>query len=112
MRLLANVLRPAKIAFLCYPFPSREVTAVLDRLALRPDICGISNCSNLALFQVQFVSRAISLNNHISDFWPRAKKECVHRWFRSGICEEVRYAVKSGRSLAGFAVRVQVRKGL
>jgi hypothetical protein len=82
MRLLANVLRPAKIGFLCYPFPSREVTAVLDRLALRPDICGISNCSNLALFQVQFVSRAISLNNHISDFWQRAKKECVHRWFR------------------------------
>ena len=114
MRLLANVLRPAKIAFLCYPFPSREVTAVLDRLALRPDIdiCGISNCSNLALFQVQFVSRAISLNNHISDFWPRAKKERVHRWFRRWDLRRGRYAVKSGRSLAGFAPRVQVRKSL
>ena len=70
MRLLANDLRPAKIAFLCYPFPSREVTAVLDRLALRPDICGISNYSHLTLFQVQFVSRAITLNNRISVFWP------------------------------------------
>jgi hypothetical protein len=69
MRLLANDLRPAKIAFLCYPFPSREVTVVLDRLALRPDICGISNCSNLALFQLQFVSLAMTLNNRRSDFW-------------------------------------------
>lgn len=97
MRLLANVLRPAKIAFLCYPFPSREVTAALDRLALRPDICGISNCSNLALFQVQFVSRAISLNNHISDFWREQKKNASTVGFAAGICEEVCYAVKSTR---------------
>jgi hypothetical protein len=30
----------------------------------------------------------------------------------AGICEEVRYAVKSARSLAGFAPRVQARKSL
>jgi hypothetical protein len=94
MRLLANDLGPAKIAFLCYPIPNREVTAVLDRLALRPDICGISNCSNLALFQVQFVSRAISLNNHISDFGREQRKNASTVGFAAGICEEVRYAVK------------------
>jgi len=32
--------------------------------------------------------------------------------FAAGICEKVRYAVKSARSLSGFAPRVQVRKSL
>ena len=68
MRLLARDLRPAKIAFLCYPFPSREVTAILDRLALRPDIFRISNYSHSTLFQVQFVSGAMTLNNRRPDF--------------------------------------------
>jgi hypothetical protein len=68
MRLLANDLGPAKIAFLCYPSPSREVTAVLDRLALRSDIGGISNYSHSTLFQVRFLSRAVTLNNRRSDF--------------------------------------------
>jgi hypothetical protein len=62
MRLLANDLGPAKIGFLCYPFPSCEVTPLLDRLALRPDTCGLSNCSHLTLFQLQFVFRAMTLN--------------------------------------------------
>jgi hypothetical protein len=68
MRLLANDLGQAKTAFLCCPFRSREVTAILDQLALRSDICGISNYSHSTLFQVQFVSRAMTLNNRTSDF--------------------------------------------
>lgn len=68
MRLLANDLGPAKIAFLCYSFPSREVTTLLDRPVLRPDICGISNYSRLTL-QVEFVSRTTTLNNRSADFW-------------------------------------------
>jgi hypothetical protein len=68
MRLLANDLGPAKIVFLCYSFPSREVTALLDQLALRPDIGGISNYSHSTLFQVQFGSRVMTLNNRSSDF--------------------------------------------
>jgi hypothetical protein len=82
MRLLASDLGPAKIGFLCYPFPSLEVTPLLDRLGLRPDTCGLSNCSHLTLFQVQFVSRAMTLNNRRSDFLAeRIKKECIHRSF-------------------------------
>src|SRR4030095_10425135 len=69
--------------------------------------------SHPTLFQVQFVSRAITLNNRTADFLAaRIKKECVHRSFRSGICEEVRCAVKIGSVLAAFAPRVQVRKSL
>jgi hypothetical protein len=68
MRLLANDLGPGRIAFLCYPFPSREVTALLDRLALRSDTCSLLNYSHSSLFQVQFVSRAMTLNNRGSDF--------------------------------------------
>jgi hypothetical protein len=64
MRLLANDLGPAKIVF--YAIPSREV--FLDQLALRPDICAILNYSHSTLFQVQFVSRVMTLNNRSSDF--------------------------------------------
>jgi hypothetical protein len=113
MRLLANDLGPAKITFLCYPFPSREVTALLDRLALRSDICGISNYSHATLFQVQFVSSAMTLNNRSADFLAeRIRKNASTVRFAAGIYEEVRYAVKSARSLAGFAPRVQARKSL
>jgi hypothetical protein len=65
------------------------------------------------LFQVQFVSRAITLNNRISDFLPEPiKKSASTVRFAAGICEEVRYTVKAARSLAGFAPRVQARKSL
>ena len=65
------------------------------------------------LFQVQFVSRAITLNNRTSDFLTeRIKKNAPTVRSAAGICEEVRYAVKSARSLAGFAPRVQARKSL
>ena len=68
MRLLANDLGPAKTTCLCYPFHSREVTAILDRLALRSHICGISNYSHSTLFQVQFVSPSMTLDDRTSDF--------------------------------------------
>ena len=59
--------------------------------------------SHSTLFQVQFVSRAITLNNRTSDFLTeRIKKNA----------STVRSAVKSARSLAGFAPRVQARKSL
>jgi hypothetical protein len=113
MRPLANDLGPAKISFLCYPSPSREVTAVLDRLALRPDGCGISNSSRSTLFQGQFVSRAMTLNNRRSDFLAeRIKKNASTVRFAAGIYEAVRNAVKLARSLAGFAPRVQAGKSL
>jgi hypothetical protein len=69
MRLLADDLGPAKSTFLCYPLFSREVTAILDRLALRPDICGISNYLHSTLFQVQFVSRPMTLTIAALIFW-------------------------------------------
>jgi hypothetical protein len=112
MRLLANDLGPAKIAFLCYPFPSREVTAVLDRFALRSDICGISNYSHSTLFQVQFVSRAMTLNNRTSDFLAErirknASTVCFAADPRSGTlrCE-------IGPLISWFCAKSQVRKNL
>jgi hypothetical protein len=69
--------------------------------------------SHSTLIQVQFVSRAITLNNRTSDFLAeRIEKNASTVRSAAGICEEVRYAVKSARSLAGFAPRVQARKSL
>jgi hypothetical protein len=101
MRLLVNDLGPAKTTFLCYPFRSREVTAILDRLALRSDVCGISNYSHSALFQVQFVSRAMTLNNRTSDFLAeRIKRNASTVRFAADL-RALHCAVKSARSLAG-----------
>jgi hypothetical protein len=111
MGLLAN--GPAKIVFLCYLFPSREFTALLDQLARGSAICGRSNYSHSTLFQVQFVSAPMTLNDRRSDFLAeRIKKNASTFRFAAGIYEKVCYAVKSARSLAGFAPRVQARKTL
>jgi hypothetical protein len=101
MWLLVNDLGPAKTTFLCYPFRSREVTAILDRLALRSDICGISNYSHSTLFQVQFVSHAMTLYNGTSDFLgERIKRNASTVRFAADL-RAIRCAVKSARSLAG-----------
>jgi hypothetical protein len=69
--------------------------------------------SHSTLIQGQFVSRAITLNNRTSDFLAeRIEKNASTVRSVAGICEEVPYAVKSARSLAGFAPRVQARKSL
>ncbi len=112
MRLLANDLGPAKVAFLCYPFRSREVRPFWidshsDQISVHIDLLPFNSVSSPVRFPCS------NSKYCISDFLTeRMKKNASTVRFAAGICEKVRYAVKSARSLSGFAPRVQVRKSL
>jgi hypothetical protein len=122
MRLLANDLGPAKVAFLCYPFRSREVRpfwidSQSDHISAAPRMTRIQ-----LSFKSKFVSREITLNNLASDPLTRLKKNSIslHTKKRMRVLSR-RFAKRlsamnsvcslSG-SASGFAPRVQVRKSL
>src|SRR5207248_10390981 len=105
MRLLVKDLGPAKIAFLSDPSPSSKIPAVLDRVVLRRNICSISNDSRSTLFQVQFLSHELTMNNLTPDPLTRMKKNYVKKQMRVllGRCVKRFSEVNLVRSLSGWA---------